>query len=99
MTEIASFTMHRHHSVSNLIKKISAQGLVEKVKRPGSKEFAIVLTEKGRQLCNRTPKASVDMIFDILSQEDRRELAQLLKRILSKARSLMGVDYKPPFLR
>jgi DNA-binding MarR family transcriptional regulator len=97
ITEIAKFTMHRHHSVSNLIKKMSERGLVQKIKRPKSKEFKIVLTENGRQLCDKVTRTSVEMIFAPLPVEDRRELAKSLKQLLVEARRLLGMDYKPLF--
>jgi hypothetical protein len=36
--------------------------------------------------------------FFSLSEEEKRTLQANLKKLRTKARSLMGLDYKPPFL-
>lgn len=96
--EISQFTMRQHHSVSTLINRMVKEGLVGKVKEPKGNKFKIVITEKGRNLYYKTDKSSIMMVFGALADEDRIDLAKHLKTLCDHARSLIGIDFKPPFL-
>ena len=96
--EISQSTMRQPHSVSTLINKMVDQGLVEKVQFPNSSRSLVSITKKGRNLYANTNRSSVEMIFSVLSEEEREQYSILLKRLLKKARNLLGIDYKPPFL-
>jgi hypothetical protein len=38
------------------------------------------------------------MIFSVLSEEEKELCNSILKKLLQKAKNLLGIDYKPPFL-
>lgn len=97
--QIADFTMRQHHSVSTLVNRMCKEGLVSKVKEPGSKGFRIFITEGGKEKYARVTKDSVKMIFSSLTPSERRNLASSLSKLHRTARKLLGLDYKPPFLR
>lgn len=96
--EIAQFTMRQHHSVSTLINRMVDQGLVKKIKPDKYNKSLIAITGKARKTYLETNRSSLEMIFSVLSEEEKELLSSLLKPLLEKARKLLGIDYKPPFL-
>jgi DNA-binding MarR family transcriptional regulator len=97
--ELASATVRELNSISTLISRMQKKGLVRKVKKPGDDKAYITLTDKGKDIYNNTvTEQSIYLIFDSLSDEEKNELSVLLQKLQSKARSLLGLDYKPPFL-
>jgi DNA-binding MarR family transcriptional regulator len=97
--QIAEFTMRQHHSVSTLVNRMNKDGLVEKEKDPNGKGFRINITQKGREKYRKVTQNSVKMIFSSLSPEERQQLSRYLKRLHKTARNLLGLNYKPPFLK
>lgn len=98
LAEISKWLLREPHSVLSLINRMEKIGLVKRVKRPGDDKMRILLTDKGRELYSQTTRRSISMIFSALSQEDKKQLQSYLKKLRDKARSLLGMDYKPPFL-
>jgi DNA-binding MarR family transcriptional regulator len=97
--QIAEFTMRQHHSVSTLVNRMNKDGLVEKQKDPNGKGFQINITQKGKEKYRKVTQDSVKMIFSSLSHEERQQLSRYLTRLHNTARNLLGLDYKPPFLK
>lgn len=97
--EIADLTIRQHHSVSTLVNRMVNIGLVEKIQSGNSNKSYVAITEKGRKTYLETKRTSLEMIFSVLSKEDKELLASLLKPLLKEAKILLGIDYKPPFLR
>lgn len=97
--EISEWVLRELNSVSVLVTKMEAAGLVEKIRKPGDKKTYVLLTEKGADLYNNkiTEKAQ-HMIFTILTDDQRQQFEGLLKILRNRARNLLGMDYKPPFL-
>jgi DNA-binding MarR family transcriptional regulator len=85
MTQIASFTLRQHHSVSTLVIRMEKTGLV--------------MTKKGKDIYERVTRESIEMVFSSLSPADKRKLALYLNQLQKRAYSLLGLDYKPPFLK
>jgi len=98
LTEISKWTLREPHSVSSLINRMEKTGLVKKIKGPEAQKTNVVLTNKGRDLYSRTTQQSISMIFSSLSSEEKIQLTSHLKKLRIKARNLLGIDYKPPFL-
>jgi DNA-binding MarR family transcriptional regulator len=96
--EIADRWMRQHHSVSTLINRMAAQGMVQKTKYPKQKEIEICITEKGKGLYSKVTHNSIDMVFSALSQDDLQKLSQNLKLLYIRSRGLLGTDGTPPFL-
>jgi DNA-binding MarR family transcriptional regulator len=99
MNQIASFTMRQRHSVSTLINRMENAGLVRKVKDPKEKVYKVVMTKKGKNRYAGVTRESIEMIFSSLSAAEKSKLVSLLNELHDKARSLLGMDYKPPFLK
>ncbi len=97
--DLASVTIRELNSISTLISRMQKKGLVKKVRRAGDDKTYVTLTDKGRDIYNNTvTEQSIFLIYDALSNEEKRELDVLLQKLQSKARALLGLDYKPPFL-
>jgi len=98
--ELSQWVLRELNSVSTLINRMESAGLVKKTKIPGDKKAYITLTEKGADLFNSqiTSKAP-DMIFSSLTENERKDLEACLKKLLKKARNVLGMDFKPPFLQ
>ncbi len=97
--ELASASVRELNSISTLIGRMQKKGLVKKVRKPGDDKAYVTLTDKGRDIYNNTvTEQSIYLIFDALSDGEKRQLAALLQKLQSKARALLGLDYKPPFL-
>jgi MarR family transcriptional regulator, 2-MHQ and catechol-resistance regulon repressor len=96
MNEIVDLTMRQHHSISTLINRMSKQGLVSKIKTPDDKRvFKVVITDKGRNLFNKVSRESIITTFEILSEEDKVDLEELLHKLLLKAYASLGKEYRP----
>lgn len=98
LDEITESTMRQYHSVSTLVNRIAKLGLVKKVKYSDTKKFQVSITDKGLSTYNKATCNSLDMIFTVLSPEDQKVFAQYLHKLTDKARSVLGLDYKHPFL-
>jgi len=78
---------------------MEAAGLVQKARKPGDKKTYISLTDKGLDLFDKITSKAPDMIFSTLTDSERKDLEAYLKKLLKQARNLLGMDFKPPFLR
>ncbi len=97
--ELASATIRELNSISTIIRRMQNRGLVKKVRRAGDDRTYVTLTEKGRDIYNNiVTEQSIYLIFDALSIEEKKDLAVLLRKLQSKARDLLGLDFRPPFL-
>ncbi|MGD9142602.1 MAG: MarR family transcriptional regulator [Dehalococcoidia bacterium] len=97
--QISDFTMRQHHSVSTLVNRMVKDGLVHKEKDPAGKGFLICITRKGRDKYRKVTRESMEMIFSSLSSDEVKQLTRYLEQLQQTARGLLGMDYKPPFLK
>jgi DNA-binding MarR family transcriptional regulator len=97
--KISEFTMRQHHSVSSLINRMVKEGLLKKVKYPGDRTFTVIMTKKGQGKYKNLTHKSIDMILSSLTDKEKQTLYSLLEKLLSTSRSLLGMDYEPPFLK
>jgi hypothetical protein len=56
------------------------------------------MTKKGQTKYGNLTRKSIDMIFSSLSEKEKLTFCDLLEKLLSKSRNLLGLDYEPPFL-
>lgn len=97
--ELSHRVLRELNSVSTLINRMESSGLVKKDKRKGDKKTYVTLTEKGADLLrNQITTKAQQMIFSVLSEDERQAFEASLKKLLGKARTVLGVDFKPPFL-
>ncbi len=98
LDEITENTMRQYHSVSTLVNRMAKLGLVKKVKYSDTKKFQVSITDKAMNIYSKASANSLDMIFSVLSPNDQKAFAQYLQQLTEKARSVLGLDYKHPFL-
>ncbi len=99
LDELANWTLKEFNSVSTLINRMEKKGLVRKIKKDGDLKTYIALTEKGSDLYHRqVTERSIHLIFNELSEEEKKQLKDLLMKVRNTTRELMGLDFKPPFL-
>jgi DNA-binding MarR family transcriptional regulator len=96
INEIVELTMRQHHSISTLINRMTRQGLVNKIRTADDKRiFKVVITDKGLSLIKKVSRDSIINTFTSLSEEEKVELDAHLHKLLIKAYSLLGKEYKP----
>lgn len=98
LNQLAIAAMRQHNSMSTLVRRMARVGLVKRIKNPEDNQYTILLTEKGKKIFEEMPLASIEMTFATLSKEEKTLMYDYLDRLQLKARELMGLDYKPPFL-
>jgi DNA-binding MarR family transcriptional regulator len=100
LNQLSESAIRELNSVATLINRMQKKGLVTKVKRDGDNKTYITLTDKGMDIYNNTvTERSIMLIFDTLSEEEKKRLTSLLSKLQIRARALLGLDYKPPFLQ
>jgi DNA-binding MarR family transcriptional regulator len=99
LDELAKWTLKEFNSVSTLIRRMENNGLVKKIKKDGDLKTYVLLTEKGSDLYHKqVTERSIHLIFENLSDQEKKQLDKILKNIRDKTRDLLGLDYRPPFL-
>jgi DNA-binding MarR family transcriptional regulator len=99
LDSLAESTVRELNSISTLVSRMQKKGLVTKVRTKDNQKIYVRLTDKGKDIYNNTvTEQSIYLIFDALSAEEKKALAALLAKLQLKARNILGLDYKPPFL-
>lgn len=97
--ELSHGTVKELNSVSALTTRMTKKGLIKKTKKPGDSRIYIELTDVGKDVFENTvTEKSIHLIVGALSASEQEQFRSLLWKLHSKARSLLGLDYKPPFL-
>ena len=92
--DIVKITMRQHHSISTLINRMAAQGLVKKVRSStDARQYNVTITEKGKVLFRTITRHSITDIFSCLSGRDRQGLDTGLKRLMAKAYQALEKEY------
>jgi len=100
LNQLAEASIKELNSVTTLIDRMQKNKMVEKVKIPGENKTYVALTDKGRDMYNNTvTEHAIMLIFDILSDTEKKQLTHLLEKLRHQARSILGLDYVPPFLQ
>jgi len=98
INDIVDLTMRQHHSISTLVNRMAKRGLVIKQKNlHDSRKYNILITPKGQQLFEKTPKDMVYQVFSVLSSGEKNDLVKSLKQLLAKAYSLNPRPHAPNF--
>lgn len=96
--EIARWNYRELNSVLIRVNKMEKKGLVKKSRKHGTRKTTIKITEKGLELYNAVASQSVQMIFEITTEEEQKQLESILRKLESRTRDLLGMGFKPPFL-
>ncbi len=98
LNELSNLGLVNHNATSTIVIRMEKQGLLERIKNSDSRQYKINITEKGREVFERMPKVSVEMIFSELTMEEKKLITPCLLRLERRTRELLGMDYKPPFI-
>ncbi len=98
INEMSGWIMRKFNSISTLVNRMERKGLVERNKNATDGKVYIVMTGKGKDLFKQINERAIHLIFKVLSEEEKKELHSMLKRLRIEGRELLGLDYKPPFL-
>lgn len=96
--ELSVMLFRKHHSVSQLLKRMEKQGLVERppeLQKSGA--VRVVLTEKGRETLKQVYEIGtvIDDIMSGLTPEERHTLRSYLEKLHENA--FAQLVEKPPF--
>jgi DNA-binding MarR family transcriptional regulator len=84
--DIVKITLRQHHSISTLVGRMAAQGLVKKVRSASdARKYNVTITAKGRALYRTMTRDSIKEIFSCLSAGERAGLDKGLKKLMFKA--------------
>lgn len=98
LNELSTLGLVNHNATSTIVIRMEKQGLLERVKNADSRQYQVNITEKGREVFEQMPLASVEMIFSELTREEKALMAPCLLKLEKRTRELLGIDYKPPFI-
>ncbi len=93
-SEISRFIMRQPHTVSALIDRMQDKGYVKKYHDLDKKNLVRVsITEKGIRVYESSRKRGpIHRIMAVLSEEERSQLRDLLKKLQTQARKELGLD-------
>jgi DNA-binding MarR family transcriptional regulator len=96
--EMATTIIRQYNSVSTIVNRMSALGLVRKEKLKHERKSKVYITQKARDIVSSVPGKSIQMVFSKLSPEDKVLLATSLEQIIGTGHDIMGHNFYPPFM-
>ena len=80
------------HSVTEMIKRMEKDGLVERRKGTGRSKVEVAITQKGRDVFEQSHHSQTDeRIFSALTKQERERLSQYLWKLRSRVLQDLGV--------
>jgi len=98
--KIAKWLILEHHSVSELIKRMEKEGLVNRLhdQDNNGRSIRIRLTDKGVKAAEQAGKAeSFHQVMAILSDKEREHFISTLKRLRNNALKELRITNKLPY--
>ena len=96
--DLSKWLLRNANTVSTLISKMEKEGLVRKTKNKEDGKVYVTLTKKGSEEWDVVGERAIFLTFSVLSEEEKKQLKVLLKKLRTEARNILGLDFKPPFL-
>lgn len=97
--EIIDDTMRQPNSVYILLNKMVKMGLVHNNRENKSGVTLISITERGKSLLEKITNISLEEIFSVLGEKDKISLIDILNRLLTQSRYLLGIGYVAPIAK
>ncbi len=97
--EIIDETMRQPNSVYILLNKMVKMGLIRNNRGSKSGSTSISITEHGKNLLEKITSISLEEIFSVLREKDKIALMDLLSRLLTRSRYLLGIGYMAPIAK
>jgi MarR family transcriptional regulator, organic hydroperoxide resistance regulator len=90
--EIARGLFRELHSVTEMLKRMEADGLISRQKGPGRSKIEVRLTEKGLDVFKQSLHNKTDeRIFSVLTKREREALSSILFKLRSKVLQDLGI--------
>ena len=90
--EIARGLFRELHSVTEMLKRMEADGLISRQKGPGRSKIEVKLTEKGLDVFKQSLHNKTDeRIFSVLTKRERETLSSILFKLRSKVLQDLGI--------
>ena len=90
--EIARHLFRELHTVTELLKRMEASGLLERYEGSGRSKVEVGLTEKGLDVYMESRHNETDRrIFSVLTREERRRLESSLLKVRSRVLEDLGI--------
>lgn len=90
--EIARMLFRELHSVTELLKRMENDGLIERCKGTGRSKVEVRLTEKGLEVFEQSLYNETDRrIFSVLTKKERERLASYLWKLRAKVMQDLGI--------
>lgn len=90
--EITHHLFRELHSVTEMLKRMEADGLITRSKGSGRSKVEVTVTEKGREIFNQSLFNEADArIFAVLDDKERELLASCLRKLRSRALEDLGI--------
>ena len=97
--EIARWMVREPHSISGLLTRMEKDGLLQRVPDPERRNaVSIILTEKGREICEKVfLRESVRQILSVLDEGQRQQLTNSLITVRDRALRDRRPRNRPPY--
>lgn len=90
--EISRNLFRELHSVTEMLKRMEADGLIERSKGSGKSKVEVAVTEKGLEVFNQSMFNEADgRIFSVLNKEERESLEACLRKLRRRAMDDLGI--------
>ena len=96
--EIARLVFRAPHTVAGMLNRLEQEGLIERVpKEPGHPFTEVKITAKGEEVCSPRIEILKDVVAEVmsaLSEEDLKQLEELIRPLQMKAIEMLRVKLK-----
>lgn len=90
--EISRHLLRELHSVTEMLKRMEADGLITREKTSGRSRIVARITEKGLDVFNQSLHNETDRkVFSVLTKRERERLAASLTKIRSRVLQELGI--------
>jgi MarR family transcriptional repressor of emrRAB len=96
--DLSKWLLRNLNTVSTLINKMEKEGLVKKTKNKEDGKVYVTLTQKGSEVWDEVSDRAIFLTFSALSEEEKEQFKALLKKLRTRVRNILGLDFKPSFL-
>jgi DNA-binding MarR family transcriptional regulator len=99
LDELTDWCLKDFSSVFTLVNRMEKKGLIKKIKKNGDAKTYVALTKKGNILYHqKITERSIRLIIQKLSDDEKKQLKELLKKLRDYTRDVLGLDFRPEFL-
>jgi len=90
--EISRNLFRELHSVTEMLKRMEADGLITREKTPGRSRIVAKITEKGLDVFNESLHNETDTrVFGVLTKKERERLRSLLMKLRGRVLQDLGI--------